>query len=194
MNLSDLEKKLLMLAMDKAAGDGEVQAAATKFFRSLRERYPSGHELIKELMMSTSLSDMTDFMRKATQQQQPATGMWKDIMRQAQAHGRNFAARQQQRSAVEEEILRRQEEQRRQYDEWKRRQETEYQSYQQRMYEQQAAAYQQQQAAAYQQQQAAYAEHAEAFADAHAAAEEQAKANAERQKPPGFWKSIFDFL
>jgi hypothetical protein len=49
MNLSDVEKKLLMLAMDKAAQEPEVVAAAKKFILSLRKRFPSGIELIDAL-------------------------------------------------------------------------------------------------------------------------------------------------
>jgi putative quorum-sensing-regulated virulence factor len=49
MKLTDKERKLLMLAMDKGVADGELEAAATALVRLLRARYPSGHELIKDL-------------------------------------------------------------------------------------------------------------------------------------------------
>ena len=46
MNLSEIETKLLMLAMDQAATEDEVAVAAKKFIKSLRTRFPSGVELI----------------------------------------------------------------------------------------------------------------------------------------------------
>lgn len=132
MKLTDIERKLLMLAMDKSAPDGEIAAAATKFIRSLRERYASGIELIEELMMGTRLSDLADILRKShSPQQQPFDDTWGDIMRDAQKAGRAYAAR---RSPVEEEILRREAERRAEYRAWK--QQAEYEQMMQEMGEQ----------------------------------------------------------
>lgn len=49
MNLTPIEKKILVLAMDRSASDGEIGLAALKLIELLRRRYPSGHELIKDL-------------------------------------------------------------------------------------------------------------------------------------------------
>jgi hypothetical protein len=49
MNLTDIEKKILVLAMDRSANTGEVATAALKLIELLRRRYPSGHDLIKDL-------------------------------------------------------------------------------------------------------------------------------------------------
>jgi len=49
MKLSDTEKKILMLAMDRVASDGEIAAAASRFFHSLRKRYKNGLDLIKDM-------------------------------------------------------------------------------------------------------------------------------------------------
>ena len=57
MNLTNTEKKLLLLAMDKGASDGEIAAAATKFIRSLRERYRDGHQLIEHIQVKNEAAD-----------------------------------------------------------------------------------------------------------------------------------------
>lgn len=49
MTLTEIEKKILVLAMDRAASDGEIGLAALKLIELLRKRYPSGYELIKDL-------------------------------------------------------------------------------------------------------------------------------------------------
>lgn len=49
MNLTDTEKKVIMLAMDRSAQIGEVANAAVKLIELLRKRYFSGHELLKDL-------------------------------------------------------------------------------------------------------------------------------------------------
>ena len=49
MNLTDIEKKILVLAMDRSATSGEICLAALKLIELLRKRYASGHDLIKDL-------------------------------------------------------------------------------------------------------------------------------------------------
>jgi hypothetical protein len=49
MKLSELEKKILILAMDHNAANGEFTNAAVKFVNLLRKRYKSGHEFIADL-------------------------------------------------------------------------------------------------------------------------------------------------
>jgi Putative quorum-sensing-regulated virulence factor len=48
VNLTDTEKKILILAMDRSAAIGEIRQAALKLIVLLRKRYTSGHDLIKE--------------------------------------------------------------------------------------------------------------------------------------------------
>ena len=98
MKLTETEKKILILAMDTSASDGETAAAATKFIRSLRDRYKSGYELIKDLDTGDALSSL---VTKAAAPQQSYTrpfggdGSWQDIMRQAQEMGAQWAHQQQ---------------------------------------------------------------------------------------------------
>jgi hypothetical protein len=47
MKLTETEKKCLILALDRAAGDGESSAAAASLIRLLRKRYPDGYALKK---------------------------------------------------------------------------------------------------------------------------------------------------
>ncbi|PWT88680.1 MAG: hypothetical protein C5B54_10255 [Acidobacteria bacterium] len=49
MKLSETEKKILMLAMDQVASDGEIAAASSRFIHSLRKRYKNGTDLIKDI-------------------------------------------------------------------------------------------------------------------------------------------------
>lgn len=49
MQLTDIEKKLIVLALDPAAGSGEIEVAAVKWVTYLRKRYTDGHELLKDL-------------------------------------------------------------------------------------------------------------------------------------------------
>ena len=49
MKLSEIEKKILILAMDHKAADGEYSNAAVKFVNLLRKRFKDGHELVKDL-------------------------------------------------------------------------------------------------------------------------------------------------
>lgn len=49
MKLTETEKKLLALAMDRSASDGEIGTAALKLIELLRRRYQSGYELIRDL-------------------------------------------------------------------------------------------------------------------------------------------------
>jgi hypothetical protein len=46
-NFTELEKKLLLLAMDPGAPQGERDAASAKLMASLRKRFPSGHEFLE---------------------------------------------------------------------------------------------------------------------------------------------------
>jgi hypothetical protein len=48
------QEKLLLLAMDPGAQPGEAINAATAFFRSLKSRYQSGHELLVALNAAAS--------------------------------------------------------------------------------------------------------------------------------------------
>ena len=49
MKLTEIEKKILLLAMDRSAPDGEVTAAAGRLIRLFRKRYRDGYELIGDL-------------------------------------------------------------------------------------------------------------------------------------------------
>jgi hypothetical protein len=49
MHLTETEKKILLLAMDRSAPDGEVTAAAGRLIRLFRKRYRDGYELIGDL-------------------------------------------------------------------------------------------------------------------------------------------------
>lgn len=108
MNLSDIEKKFLMLAMDKAAQEHEVASAARKFIQSLRKRYPSGVELIKALegglLAPPPFPSMTRPFSASAPQHQQAANAWGDIMREAQRMGaQRMAAAQQARQQTWEE-------------------------------------------------------------------------------------------
>jgi hypothetical protein len=96
MNLSDIEKKFLMLAMDKAAREPEMASAAKKFFQSMRKRYPSGVELIKALegglLAPPPFPSMTRPFSASAPQYQQAANAWGDIMREAQRMGAQRAA------------------------------------------------------------------------------------------------------
>jgi len=49
MKLLPKERKLLLLALDRAAHAGEAENAAIAFMRSLKVRLGDGHHLLKEL-------------------------------------------------------------------------------------------------------------------------------------------------
>jgi hypothetical protein len=49
MELTATEKKILLLAMDRSAPDGEVTAAAGRLIRLFRKRYRDGYELVGDL-------------------------------------------------------------------------------------------------------------------------------------------------
>ena len=49
MTLTETEKKILLLAMDRSAPDGEVTAAAGGLIRLFRKRYRDGYELANDL-------------------------------------------------------------------------------------------------------------------------------------------------
>ena len=49
MKLTEIEKKILLLAMDRSAPDGEVTAAAGRLIRLFRKRYRDGYELASDL-------------------------------------------------------------------------------------------------------------------------------------------------
>jgi hypothetical protein len=49
MTLTEIEKKILVLAMDSAAENGEAGAAAMKLMELFRKRYSDGYALIKDL-------------------------------------------------------------------------------------------------------------------------------------------------
>ena len=49
MELTETERKILLLAMDRSAPDGEVTAAAGRLIRLFRKRYRDGYELINDL-------------------------------------------------------------------------------------------------------------------------------------------------
>ena len=85
MKLSDTEKKVLMLAMDVGATDGEIASAASKFIHSLRKRYRSGIELIKDIESGRSLTAAVN-----------SSSEWQDIMRDAKWRGEERIQRQRQ--------------------------------------------------------------------------------------------------
>ena len=116
MTLTDIEKKLLMLAMDRSASDGEIQTAATKWVRSLRERFANGTELIKALESAVATGPWSTPPSRPTPQ---ASGFWGDIMRDAQAMGRARAARESATYKKEQEN----------YEEFMRRVNQQYQQY-----------------------------------------------------------------
>ena len=49
MKLLPKERKLLLLALDRATHAGETQNAAIAFVRSLKTRFGDGHQLLREL-------------------------------------------------------------------------------------------------------------------------------------------------
>jgi hypothetical protein len=49
MHFTEIEKKILLLAMDLSAPEGEVTAAAGRLLRLFRKRYRDGYELIDDL-------------------------------------------------------------------------------------------------------------------------------------------------
>ena len=49
MNLTETEKKCLILAFDRSAADGEINADAGRLVRLLRKRYADGYALIGDL-------------------------------------------------------------------------------------------------------------------------------------------------
>jgi hypothetical protein len=91
MKLSDTEKKVLMLAMDVGATDGEIASAASKFVHSLRKRYRSGIELIKDIESGRALSQPQPTSTAAA-----SSSNWQDIMRDAKRRGEERAQRQRQ--------------------------------------------------------------------------------------------------
>lgn len=103
MTLSDTEKKCLMLAMDSAATDFEMIAAAKKFIESLRKRFPSGVELIKALESGLEAPRPGEVVFRTHQEAAAAasamsrgfgSNAWSDIMRGAQQMGRQRAQAQ----------------------------------------------------------------------------------------------------
>ena len=49
MQLTETEKKCLILAFDRSAPDGEIIAAAGRLVQLLRKRYPDGYAVIGDL-------------------------------------------------------------------------------------------------------------------------------------------------
>jgi hypothetical protein len=49
MNLDDKDKKLIILAMDPGAAEGEILNASLAIFRRFRGRYRDGYELVKNI-------------------------------------------------------------------------------------------------------------------------------------------------
>jgi hypothetical protein len=49
MTLTDTQKQLLLLAMDRSSAEGERSNAATAFFRSLRAEFVDGYEVLTKL-------------------------------------------------------------------------------------------------------------------------------------------------
>lgn len=110
MQLSNIEKKLLMLAMDRAATDHEITAAAKKFVESLRARYPSGIELIREIEGAVSIgaAPSANYYQQQQSYTRPFGNEWGDIMREAQrAAAASQQRQQQQRQQSWEEYCRR---------------------------------------------------------------------------------------
>jgi len=63
--LTDIENKLLRLALDKGAYSGEADSAAIMFIRKLRERGASADELINKLDSSKSIQDIPKYKLRA---------------------------------------------------------------------------------------------------------------------------------
>jgi hypothetical protein len=57
MKLTAKEQKLLLLAMDAAAAQGEIENAAVLLLKMLRERYGDGHKLVKDLETQASTNE-----------------------------------------------------------------------------------------------------------------------------------------
>ena len=49
MKFTDAEKKCVLIAMDQAAAEGEIIAAAGRFVTLLRKRYADGYALLQDL-------------------------------------------------------------------------------------------------------------------------------------------------
>lgn len=105
MQLSNIEKKLLMLAMDRAATDHEIGAAAKKFVESLRERFPSGNELLMALEGAVPTAvPSANYYQQQQSYTRPFGNEWGDIMREAQrVAAARMAAQQAQRQQSWEE-------------------------------------------------------------------------------------------
>jgi len=129
VKLSETEKKIVMLAMDQVASDGEIAAAASRFFHSLRKRYKNGVDLIKALeawdevqrpmpagpnpfaspfggvSMTRPFGQAPPNPQQPRQQQAPPPrdpfdfDLWQDIMREAQQQASAFQQRQYQAHA-----------------------------------------------------------------------------------------------
>jgi hypothetical protein len=60
MELTATEKKILLLAMDRSAPDGEATAAAGRLIRLFRKRYEDGYELASDLESLPERKPVTD--------------------------------------------------------------------------------------------------------------------------------------
>lgn len=108
MKLTDIERKLLMLAMDAAATDHEITAAAKKFVESMRRRFANGTELVTALEGGVILPPKKPYMGGFNPDNwQSPVGNWQDIMRDAKQRGERMAqAAYQQRQQNWEEYVR----------------------------------------------------------------------------------------
>ena len=68
MNLTDTEKKCIILAMNEGAASGEIEAAAAKFVLLLRKRYVDGYALLKDLEVLPDRGSVTVAERQAAWQ------------------------------------------------------------------------------------------------------------------------------
>jgi hypothetical protein len=63
MNLDDKDKKLIILAMDAGAADGEIVNAAVALFHRFRSRFRDGYELVKNIeSMPAPKNDISERM------------------------------------------------------------------------------------------------------------------------------------
>jgi hypothetical protein len=56
MKLSDLQKKLIVLAFDRGAAANEGENALQKLLDSWKKEYGDGHELVKALLVGNGAS------------------------------------------------------------------------------------------------------------------------------------------
>jgi hypothetical protein len=64
VKLTETEKKCLILAFDRAVGDGEIVAAAGRLVQFWRKRYRDGYELINDLEFLPTRPPRIDFTAK----------------------------------------------------------------------------------------------------------------------------------